>query len=294
MVPKMSQPATQIEPLVPRDTYPVMRVAAEYFLRAVDILPEVHNDMVSSVVFVTLWHGQVQGRGRPPVGIRELSRRMGLPYETVRRHARALVRGGQFIEEKGGLAIPPAMMRSRQTAAMLRRSYVNAVRMLRHLTRIEVARFDVGPDRRLRSGRLTREQTAIGMAGIGLLLTGLRTLQELLGDLVKGLVYTAIWTANVKHVTNTPGAGDRGILKDSQRQPVSVLAISNALRLPYETVRRHANALQKEGYCARVGRKGLIAPALHHHQSRNVQTMVDGYHIVMAFLAELRRAGIKA
>lgn len=292
-MPKMSQSATQIEPLIPRDTYPVMRVAAEYFLRAVDILPEVHDDMVSSVVFVTLWHGQMQGRGRPSLGIRELSRRMGLPYETVRRHARALVRGGQCIEGKGGLAIPPAMMRSRQTTTMLRRSYVNAVRMLRHLTRVEVARFNVAPDRRLRSGRLTREQTAIGMAGIGLLLTGLRTLQDYAGDLVKGLVYTAIWTANVKHVTNTPAAGDRGVLKDSQRLPVSVLAISNALRLPYETVRRHADALQKEGYCTRVGRKGLIAPAVSHHQSRNVETMVAGYHIVMTFLAELRKAGVK-
>ena len=183
MVPKMSQSATQIEPLVPRDTYPVMRVAVEYFLRAVDILPEVHHDMVTSVVFVTLWYGQVQGRGRSPVSIRELSRKMGLPYETVRRHARALVRGGQCIEQKGGLAVAPAMMRSSQTAAMLRRSYVNAVRMLRHLTRIEVARFNVGPDRRLRSGRLTREQTTIGMAGIGLLLTGLRTLHAFVGDL---------------------------------------------------------------------------------------------------------------
>ena len=294
MVPKMSQSATQIEPLVPRDTYPVMRVAVEYFLRAVDILPEVHHDLVTSVVFVTLWYGQVQGRGRSPVSIRELSRKMGLPYETVRRHARALVRGGQCIEQKGGLAVAPAMMRSRQTAAMLRRSYVNAVRMLRHLTSIEVARFNVGPDRRLRSGRLTAEQTAIGVAGIGLLLTGLRTLHAFVGDLVKGLVYTAIWTANVKHVTNTPAAGSRGILKDSQRLPVSVLAISNALRLPYETVRRHADALQKEGYCTRVGRKGLIAPAVHHHQQRNVETMVDGYHVVMAFLAELRRVGIKA
>jgi hypothetical protein len=118
MVPKMSQSATQIEPLVPRDTYPVMRVAVEYFLRAVDILPEVHHDLVTSVVFVTLWYGQVQGRGRSPVSIRELSRKMGLPYETVRRHARALVRGGQCIEQKGGLAVAPAMMRSWQTAAM--------------------------------------------------------------------------------------------------------------------------------------------------------------------------------
>ena len=291
----MSQSATQIEPDVPRDTYPVMRVATEYFLRGVDVLTEVHRDMVSSVVFVTLWRGQMQGRGHPAVGIRELSRKTGLPYETVRRHARALVRGGQCIEEKGGLTIPAAMMRSRQTTAMLRRSYVNAVRMLRDLTRIEVARFNVGSDRRLRSGRLTKEQTAIGTAGIGLLLTGLRALHGFSGgDLVTGLVYTAIWTANVRHLTNTPGAGGRGIIKDSQRRPVSVLAISNALRLPYETVRRHGDVLLKQGRCVRVGRKGLIAPTSNHRLRANIETMVAGYNIVMAFLAELRAAGIKA
>jgi hypothetical protein len=186
------------------------------------------------------------------------------------------------------------MMRSPQTAAMLRRSYVNAVRMLRDLTRIEVVRFNVGSDRRLPSGRLTREQAAIGMASIGLLLTGLRTLHGVFGgDLVTGLVYTAIWTANVRHVTNTPAAGGRDILEDSQRLPVSVLAISNALRLPYETVRRHADSLLKEGRCIRIGRRGLVAPSSYHRQRANVEAMVAGYHIVMTFLAELRKAGVK-
>ena len=143
--------------------------------------------MVISVVFVTLWYGQVQVRGRSPVSIRELSRKMGLPYETVRRHARALVRGGQCIAQKGGLAVAPAMMRSRQTASMLRRSYVNAVRMLRHLTRIEVARVQRrAPIVRLRSGRLTRSRRRSACAGIGLLLIGLRTLHAFVGDLVEG------------------------------------------------------------------------------------------------------------
>jgi hypothetical protein len=97
---------------------------------------------------------------------------------------------------------------------------------------------------------------------------------------MKGLVFTAIWTANVKHVTNTPAAGDRGTLKDSQRLPVSALAISRSLRLPYETVRRHADALLKEGQCVRVGRKGLIVMASTHR--RHVPTSTATYHIVMA------------
>ena len=74
---------------------------------------------------------------------------------------------------------------------------------------------------------------------------------------------------------------------------MSVLAISNALRLPYETVRRHADSLLKEGRCIRIGRRGLVAPSSYHRQRANVEAMVAGYHIVMTFLAELRKAGVK-
>lgn len=270
----------------------MLRVTVEYFLRGVEVLSEVNDDAVSSQIFMTLWLGQMQAPGRAPVGIRELSRRLGLPYETARRHSRALLRSGQCVEERGGLAVSASRMRSRKTTAMLRRSYVNTARVLRDLTRVGVARFSVGSDRPPRTGRLTREQNAISVAGIALLLTGYRTLREFAGgDFMKGLVFTAIWTANVKHVTNTPAAGDRSILEDSQRLPVSVLSISNALRLPYETVRRHADTLLKEGHCVRVGRKGLVVPASTHR--RNVATTATVYHIVMAFLAELRKAGIK-
>jgi hypothetical protein len=113
------------------------------------------------------------------------------------------------------------------------------------------------------------------------------------GDFAKGLVFTAIWTANVKHVTNAPTAGGRGILNDSPRLPVSVLAISGALRLPYETVRRHTDALLREGQCVRVGRRGLVVMASTHRQRRNVAAAETSYRIIMAFLAELREAGVE-
>ncbi len=128
-------------------------------------------------------------------------------------------------------------------------------------------------------GCLTKEQVAIGIVGIRLLLTGCRMLRGFAGgDFMKRLVYTAIWTANVKHVTNTTDAGDRGILEDSQRQPVSVMAISDALL--------------KEAQCVRVGRKGLVVMARTHR--RHVPTTAAAYDIVMSFPADLRNAGVKA
>jgi predicted transcriptional regulator len=288
----MSQLATQIEPLIPRDTYPVLRVTVEYFLRGVEVLSQVNDDVVAGLIFMTLWHGQMQAPGRGPVGIRELSRKLGMPYETVRRHVRTLVQGGLCIEEKGGLAVPPAAMRGPLAAAMLRRTYVNVVRVLRDLTRIGVARFSLGADRPLRSRRLTKEQTMIGIAGTGLLLSGYRELRKFAsGDLMKGLVFTAIWTANVKHVTNTSRATTSSLLPDDLRQPVSVLAISRSLRLPYETIRRHADVLVRDGLCVRPGRRGVFVPT--RVAEGTLAGSVAAHRLVMAFLAELRRGGVK-
>jgi len=259
----MSQLATQIEPLIPRDTYPVLRVTVEYFLRGVEVLSRVHDDVVTSLVFMTLWHGQMQAPGRAPVGVRELSRRLGMPYETVRRHARTLVQSGQCIEQKGGVAVPVAVMRSPRAVAMLRRTYVNVVRVLRDLSRIGVARFRVGSDRPLRSGRLSKEQTVIGIAGTGLLLTGYRELRKFAGgDLMKGLVFTAIWTANVKHVTNTPAAGDRDILKDSQRLPVSALRFPARFACPTRPSAATPTRCSRKGSaCVSVARASWSWPA---------------------------------
>ena len=112
------------------------------------------------------------------------------------------------------------------------------------------------------------------------------------GDFIKGLVFTTIWTANVKHVTNTAPAVSQTVLPDELRLPVSILAISNSLRLPYETVRRHAQALEKAGICHRVGRQGLVVPAETHRKLASGTVQAHG--IVTALFAELRRAGLKA
>lgn len=85
----------------------MLRVTVEYFLRGVEVLSQVDDNVASSLIFMTLWHGQMQAPGRAPVSVRELSRKLGLPYETVRRHVRRLVRSGQCIEEGAWRCLPP-------------------------------------------------------------------------------------------------------------------------------------------------------------------------------------------
>jgi hypothetical protein len=237
-------------------------------------------------------HGQLIAPHRKAIGVRELSRKIGMPYETVRRHARLLVRSGKCVDAGGGLAVPASVLKSRVVTTFMRSLYVNAVRLLVDLTRIGAAAFPSASRRPPSSGRLTKEQTAIAVAGLGLLLGGMRVMRDFwAGDLMKGLVYTAIWTANVKHVTNTSLATSSTVLADSQRQPVSVGAVSRSLRLPYETIRRHADALVREGTCVRAGRLGLLVPATTHVQTE--PGAVAGFRLVLEFLAELRRGGVK-
>ena len=260
----MSQTNTQSpSPAGHHDILPVMRVSYEFFMRSFDLLAQLHEELISASIIMTLWHGQLVGSDRKPVPVRELSRELNLPYETVRRHVRDLKERGACVVEDGGLTVPAPLHDGARAAAMLRKIYVNAVRLLADLTRIDVVAFPSASRRAPRSGRLTKEQMVIAVAAIGLLLAGVRLMRAFWGgDLLKGLVFTAIWTANVKHVTNTSRAATSSMLPDSQRLPVSVLAISRSLRLPYETVRRHADTLVREDCACAPGARASSCPPM--------------------------------
>ncbi len=288
----MNQHSTQIGPSgVHPDVYPVARIGTEFLLRGVDLLTEAQDDVVDGMIVMTLVRNQKNSPRRKAIGVRAVSRRLDMPYTTIRRHVETLARSGQCVAKDGNLAVPPAVLRGRRVATFLRRIYVNAVRLLADLTRIDVVSFAATSRRPVRSGRLSREQTTIAVAATGLLLAAVRAMRAFWGgDLMKGLVFTAIWTANVKHMTNAPAA-TRAVLPDSQRQPVSVLAISRSLRLPYETVRRHADGLLQAGICVRTGRHGLRVPA--SFMQGVPEAVATPYRLIMDFLAELRRGGVK-
>src|SRR5258705_13178857 len=90
------------------------------------------------------------------------------------------------------------------------------------------------------------------------LLRSLALLQEMgWGDFMTTLVALAIVQTNVGHLDAT---GESGPPPDPVRRPVSVLALSGALGLTYETTRRHVAKLIETGVCVRV-KGGVIMPA---------------------------------
>ena len=70
------------------------------------------------------------------------------------------------------------------------------------------------------------------------------------GDLLRGIIFTAIAVANSESAPVSGGGGER--------RPVSVMSIAHSIGVPYETTRRYVNLLVGEGLCIREGRRGVI------------------------------------
>lgn len=278
-------------PAIHPDVYPVVRVSTEFFMRAFDLLGQLHPDVISGLILLTLWHCWLQTPQRKPMGIRELSRKLDLPYETVRRHVRDLVESGHCVAVGNGITVAPTIRRGARATAMLRKTYLNAARMLADLARIAVVDFKEEAPPPARSRRLAGQQMVIAVAAINLLLEAMKVLRGFFdGDLVKGLVFTGIRAANVQHITNTAPVAHRSIVPDVERLPVTALAIADSMRLPYETVRRHTDALVKEGKLVRFGRQGVKVPETAF-RNMTVES-VTVHKLVTSFIAELRFNGV--
>lgn len=107
------------------------------------------------------------------------------------------------------------------------------------------------------------------------------------GDILRAVIFLAIVDANTRHLRPTDplsqayaGTGVR--VPDDIRRPISVHALALELALPYETTRRHVNALIAQGLCLRRD-TGIIAPgevldrdnitATHRRNLENLRTL---------------------
>jgi DNA-binding Lrp family transcriptional regulator len=84
-------------------------------------------------------------------------------------------------------------------------------------------------------------------------------------DVVDGLLMAAISAANVAQITRDPElqrayATLDQVPPDDLRRPVSISAIANSLRIPFETARRRIAALAELGVIRTAPGKGVIIP----------------------------------
>ena len=117
------------------------------------------------------------------------------------------------------------------------------------------------------------------------------------GDLMAGLIFSAIVQANVRPISNDPKLGKAygqmdAIPPDAVRSPISVNALAESLGVPYETTRRHVNKLIKDGFCVKVGSRGVIVPAEVIASPRLMKSGLQQYGHLMHFLGQLKEIGL--
>lgn len=97
------------------------------------------------------------------------------------------------------------------------------------------------------------------------------------GDLLRGIIFTAIAVANGESTPVTGGG---------ERRPVSVMSIAHSIGVPYETTRRYVNMLVADGQCVREGRRGVIIA----EQALLAPEMVAAYRETFASINRLATA----
>ncbi len=119
------------------------------------------------------------------------------------------------------------------------------------------------PDSLHRARRDASGRLAARIGGEYFLQTVSLLAQSAEGDLLGAIILLAITQSNVAHLDvrgRTAETAPVGPPPDTERRPVSVIALADGLGLPYETVRRRVVGLEKAGWCVRV-QGGVVVPA---------------------------------
>ncbi|MDP1736672.1 MAG: hypothetical protein Q8L23_04445 [Caulobacter sp.] len=117
------------------------------------------------------------------------------------------------------------------------------------------------------------------------------------GDILRGVIFTAIVDANVRHIRPADvvsqaysEAGDN--LPDDLRRPISVHALALELDVPYETTRRHVNALIAGGYCLRA-ETGIIVPGSVIARDQMANALRRNFENLRRLVGDLRAGGVE-
>jgi hypothetical protein len=298
----------------------ILRAGNAFFLRSLSNLAASHPDnLISALIFCTiatsnvrhvtnspanLQHGGIDNvppdHMRRPVSVLALSAALGMPYETVRRYVGTLIARGLCVRIEGrGVVVPTAILNTVPGPQAIATGYCDLLRLLADLKR---ASFDFTPYRRHAqtvptppAGEIPANARALLRVGMEAILRGVDVVARLNGgDFLQGLVYTAIWTANVEHITGGPKSLSFGGLAelppDAMRRPVTVSALATVLRMPYETVRRHAGKLIDEGRVLRLD-GGLIVPRAVLESPAQFEAVSRSHRDINRLVADLHRAG---
>lgn len=284
-----------------------VRQGAAYFLDLVRLLDRaVDRDLVTALTFLSIGRANMRAFSadrsrsasyaaldaippdseRDPVTVYAVARELGIPYETVRRHARKLREAGLCDSLTGGLIIP--------TRAFARPGMLLAVAEHWRLT-VALAYTAAGQPAPAQAPTLSADVSRQVMRlGIDYFLDALSLMTRTLEvDALAALVVRAVSFANVAHLAFDPDPYPSPPVgpTDSARAPVSIYAVAKALSLPYETTRRHVGRLIEQDLLEKFG-GGVIVPQRVSARPRVLEGVLELSALTETYLARLAKLGV--
>jgi hypothetical protein len=202
------------------------------------------------------WHcdmSQTAASGARPVrgiSINAIAASMGRPFETMRRHANALIAAGICTRSKRGVVLSPDFATSPQLIGAIRYVHDLMVQLIDYLhahgVALPQARTDVP----------YRPQETIA-ATLDLSLASVEYLDPYFEDWLGMVIVNAVMAANAHPISRDPILAKRygeidTVPPESLRHPITGTQLAKALRLPYSTVQRQVKRAIVCGQLKRV------------------------------------------
>jgi len=233
---------------------------------------------------------------RRPVSISAVANSLQIPFETARRRITALAELGVIQTVPRGVIIPTAPQTS-PLYRMVSEAHYKLVRDLYFRLR-GIGLLDDLP--RPNSPAFESENPPVRLVirlSADYILRLAEPLTEHLGDLVSGLIMMQVIHANTEDLPDSEGGDDDvdwspgSFVLDNLRKPVRAAAVSERLRMPQETVRRHLARLVEADRCERI-KDGYVVTGRILARQPFIQFMVDNQSHLHRLYAGLADFGV--
>ncbi len=237
----------------------IVRLAIDYLVRWARRMADHHEgDLLQALVYATAFQtatDHLDGTAAPgrsdAISIYALALALGQSRETVRRKVKRLAATGWLEETPGGVRASAAELetaRGRRLAADIAQLTRELLGGLAGLGMPVSGAAAPGAPRDARA-RLVRASNACALRLIELMARNTE------GEVIRPVLFAAITVANTRHLPQEPDSPFARFIEplpDSERRPVTALALSREMGLPRETTRRYLAKIESRGGCRRV------------------------------------------
>lgn len=228
-----------------------------------------------------------------PISINAIAQSLGLPYETLRARAQAMIAKGHVERVPGGLIAVGAVEPEGPFADALLEGHAI---ILDSFSALKALGFDFSVD--------AVPAIASSPPPPGLVVRVVQdmsgryneVLEPVFGGVMPLLIWAGVMRANVRHLMADPEMAWRYASHDEPppdtlRRPISIRALAGEVGLPFETTRRHVAAMIEKGWLAMVAGQGVITPvsALGSDSLGRANTQLPGLYARL--IRDLSRLG---